>query len=58
MDLGHFSLKRIETIYLKDQLVGEILHICSSALLRQLCPRLELAFIAAVKSSPYRKCSQ
>ena len=33
VDLGHFSLKRIEIIYLKDLLLGEILGICSHKLL-------------------------
>lgn len=33
VDLGHFNLKRIETIHLKDLLVGEILCLCSHVLL-------------------------
>lgn len=33
VDLGHFNLKRIETINLKDLLAGEILCLCSHVLL-------------------------
>ena len=32
-DLGHFSLKKIEIIYLKDMLMREIFCICSHVLL-------------------------
>lgn len=33
VDLGHFSLEKIEIIYLKDMLMGEIFCICSHVLL-------------------------
>ena len=33
VDLGHFSLKKIEIIYLKDMLMREIFWICSHVLL-------------------------
>lgn len=55
--LGQFNLKRIETIHLIFVGGRNSLSLLS-CLIRQLCPGLELAFVAAVKSSPYIKYSQ